>query len=68
MPARLGFALATPVMLKREMKGLYEMAVIDNGTGFVEFMIFANPPRIDGRIAVPATRDERHKLAIFPKN
>lgn len=60
MPARLGFAAATPVILKRERKGLYAMAVIDNFKGLDEFAISANPLRIDGRRVKPATGDRRH--------
>jgi hypothetical protein len=69
MPARLGFALATPVILKRERKGLYAMAVIDSFTGFVEFAMSANPLRIVGRRVKPATGDKIHKLAnMFVQN
>jgi len=61
MPARLGFAEATAVILKSERKGLYAMAVIDNFKGLVEFTISANPLRIVGRIVKPATGDEHHE-------
>lgn len=55
MPASWGLAAATPVMLNRDKKGLYAMAVIISLTGFVVLTMLSKASRMVGTIAWPAT-------------
>jgi len=50
IPASWGLAAAAPVMLNKDMKGLYGTSEIIILTGFVEFTMLSNVSRMEGTI------------------